>query len=90
MAESAARAVAMRKACPTELSVEQTPGFDAKWHCQFLDHRDSRIAATAFNVRDIRSMNTGAVGEIFLAPALLLAKAANVDAKARAYIHAFH
>jgi len=55
---------------------------------KFLDNGDGGIAAAALDVGDIGAVQAGAVGVVLLAPALFLAEAADVFAKARRNVHA--
>lgn len=67
--------------------VEQFTGPHIERPSEFLDDRDCRVASSALDIADIGAMDAGAVGIVFLAPALRLAKATNVSTKARADIH---
>lgn len=55
--------------------------------CQPLDYLNCRISRTALKIAYISPMNAGAIGELFLAPAPLTAKAAQIGSEALTYIH---
>ena len=48
---------------------------------------DRRIARASLDVADVRAMDAGAVGIVFLAPAFIEPKPSDIGAKALANIH---
>ena len=67
--------------------VKQPGSTDSEWHRELFDDGDSRIPPAPLNVADIGAVDVSSVRIILLAPALLLAKRANIPGKAKAYVH---
>ncbi len=68
-------------------SVEQRPSLDLERLRQPLDHLDCGISRSALEITHVSPMNAGAIGELLLAPALLIAKAAQIGGEALTDIH---
>lgn len=69
-------------------SVEQYACRDPERFGEFLDDGDGGVPRTALDVRDIGAMDPSTVGIILLAPALLVAEAAQIGGEALADVHA--
>lgn len=63
------------------------PCADLQRRGEFLDERYRRVAPSALDVTDVGAVDAGAVGIVLLRPALGLAEATNVPAKASADFH---
>lgn len=68
-------------------SVEQLSQPYAERFSEPLDNGDGGVADPACDIADVGAVDAGFVGECLLAPAFLLAKAAQGSAEARAYLH---
>ena len=69
-------------------SIQQPSGLYFQRLRKLLHHRHCGIALSTLDIADIGAVNASTVSIVLLAPAFLLAKATNIPAKARAYIHA--
>lgn len=69
------------------MSGEQVAGRQREGRGQLFDDRDRRVARSALDVAHIGAMHAGAVGIIFLAPAMLGTEAAQIGREALADIH---
>lgn len=67
--------------------VEQSPGIDTKCFCQAFDNPNAGIARCPLQIGQISPVNSRPVSQLFLAPALVLAQAAQIGGKALADIH---
>ena len=70
------------------MPAQQLPCFHLQRPGQLFDHSNRRVPAPALDVANVSTVDTGAVGIVFLAPASGFAEFAYIAAKAGAYIHA--
>ena len=70
------------------MPAQQLPCFHLQRPGQLFDHSNRRVPAPALDVAHVSTVDTGAVGIVFLAPASGFAELAYIAAKAGAYIHA--
>ena len=77
----------MRSTVTDCLLVQQVAHRHAERQCESRYDRDRRVARPAFDIADIGAVDTGLLGERFLAPAFGEAQAAQVLAKAVMDIH---
>lgn len=67
---------------------QKITGIHVQRNRKFFNNGDGRVPPPSFDVADIGPVNVGAIGIVFLTPALLDPQSANISSKARAYIHA--
>ncbi len=75
---------------PLELFRQQFRHGHAQRNGKLFDNNNRRIAGATLDVGHVGAVDVGLKGELLLALALLLAQAAQIAGKAKAYIHAIH